>query len=173
MARFRKSAQGRWLRARRHDGATNRAEKWAPLASSLSLALPVGLACETDRGKERERERREGGEGGRVGRVLRGKRPAKSGALLACVRACVLACVRALSFFPSSSLCWVGACGSCARLYICRGRPGWPRATGRGVRVVIQWPCELDYTLRSRVFHERADIRPFVTPWPAGRKHVA
>lgn len=39
--------------------------------------------------------------------------------------------------------------------------------------VVIQWPCELDYTLRSRVSHERADIRPFVALWPAGRKHVA
>ena len=65
---------------------------------------------------------------------------------------------------------WLVAYGSCARLYI--EALGWPRATVE-VYVVIQWPCELDYTLRSRVFHERADIRPFVTPWPAGRKHVA
>lgn len=77
------------------------------------------------------------------------------------VRACVRTCLRG-----SVGCVWL----VCARLYI--EAVGWPRATVE-VYVVIQWPCELDYTLRSRVFHERADIRPFVTPWPAGRKHVA
>lgn len=80
--------------ARWHDESSR---KVGAAGLSLSLSLCVGLTCETDRGKER----------GESGCVVRGKRPAKSGALLAYVRACVHACVALLD-----------ACGSCARACI-------------------------------------------------------
>ena len=121
------------MRARRHDGATNRAEKWAPLASSLSLALPVGLACETDRGKERERERDEKEEkgGGSVASCAGNGRPKAARYSRACVRACLLACVLSLSFPPPLSVGWVRVARVRAYIYVEGGQDG------RGPRVEV------------------------------------
>lgn len=107
----RRERSGGWgTMARRIEQKSGR--RW-DISLSLSPCLSPSLSGLRNRSRKG---------GGGSGRVLRGKRPAKSGALLACVRACVRRCVRAC----------VRACGSwCAPVY----RGAWMAAGhGRGVR---------------------------------------